>query len=173
MRYVEAVKISIWVYLSIFWVAGDNLFMKKTVIEFNSKDKNRIDFGSDIDVILDIDFFLYKKIRKKKKNSGISFINGDKKNVLAQFNFLNHFILNDIYTIEKEKISIEKNSCDTGKNKYCIDSTYSIRSILNVDTDVREIINEKFKINGIYYVYSESEQNLQNFVNFLNEFFCW
>ena len=150
----------------------NNLFMKKTVIEFNRKDKYSIDFRSDIDIILGIDFFLYKKIRKKFKNSGISFINGNKKNVLAQFNFLNHFILNDIYTIEKEKISIEKNSCDTGENKYYINSTYSIRSILNVGTDVREIINEKFKINGIYYVYSESEQNLRNFVNFLNEFFC-
>ena len=142
--------------------------MKKTVIEFNRKGKYSIDFRSDIDIILGIDFFLYKKIRKKFKNSGVSFINGDKKNVLAQFNFLNHFILNDIYTIEKEKISIEKNSCDTGENKYCIDSTYSIRSILNVG----RIINEKFKINGIYYVYSENKQNLQNFVNFLNEFFC-
>ena len=151
---------------------ANNIFMKKTVIEFNRKGKYSIDFRSDIDIILGIDFFLYKKIRKKFKNSGISFINGDKKNVLAQFNFLNHFILNDIYTIEKEKISIEKNSHYTGKNKYCIDSTYSIRSILNVDTDVREIINEKFKINGIYYVYSENKQNLQNFVNFLNEFFC-
>ena len=152
----------------------DNLFMKKTVIEFNRKDKHGIDFRSDIDIILGIDFFLYKKIRKKFKNSGVSFINGDKKNVLAQFNFLNHFMLNDIYTIKKEKISIEKekNLRDTGKNKYYIDSTYSIRSILNVGTDVRKIINEKFKINGIYYVYSESEKNLQNFVNFLNEFFC-
>ena len=147
--------------------------MKKTVIEFNRKDKYSIDFGSDIDVILDIDFFLYKKIRKKFKNSGISFINGDKKNVLAQFNFLNHFILNDIYTIEKEKISIEKDSHYTSKNKYYIDSTYSICSILDVNTNVTKIINEKFKINGIYYVYSESEENLQNFVNFLNEFFCW
>ena len=148
--------------------------MKKTVIEFNRKDKYSIDFGSDIDVILDIDFFLYKKIRKKFKNSGISFINGNKKNVLAQFNFLNHYMLNDIYTIEKEKISIEKekNLRDTGKNKYYIDSSYSICSILDVNTNVRKIINEKFKINGIYYVYSESEQNLRNFVNFLNEFFC-
>ena len=116
---------------------ANNLFMKKTVIEFNRKGKYSIDFRSDIDIILGIDFFLYKKIRKKFKNSGITFINGDKKNVLAQFNFLNHFILNDIYTIEKEKISIEKNSCDTGENKYYINSTYSIRSILNVDTDVR------------------------------------
>ena len=80
--------------------------MKKTVIEFNRKGKYSIDFRSDIDIILGIDFFLYKKIRKKFKNSGISFINGDKKNVLAQFNFLNHFMLNDIYEIKKEKISI-------------------------------------------------------------------
>ena len=133
--------------------------MKKTVIEFNRKGKYSIDFRSDIDIILGIDFFLYKKIRKKFKNSGISFINGNKKNVLAQFNFLNHFMLNDIYTIEKEKISIEKNSHYTSKNKYYIDSTYSIRSILDVNTNVRKIINEKFKINGTYYVYSESEQN--------------
>ena len=146
--------------------------MKKTVIEFNRKDEYSIDFGSDIDVILDIDFFLYKKIRKKFKNSGVSFINGNKKNVLAQFNFLNHFMLNDIYTIKKEKISIEKSFWYTDKNKYYIDSSYSICSILDVGTDVREIINEKFKINGIYYVYSENKQNLQNFVNFLNEFFC-
>ena len=147
--------------------------MKKTVIEFNRKGKYSIDFRSDIDIILGIDFFLYKKIRKKFKNSGISFINGDKKNVLAQFNFLNHFMLNDTYTIEKEKISIEKekNLCDTGKNKYYIDSTYSICSILDANTNVRRIINEKFRINGIYYVCSESKQNLQNFVNFLNEFF--
>ena len=135
---------------------GDNIFMKKTVIEFNRKDKHSIDFGSDIDVILGIDFFLYKKIRKKFKNSGISFINGNKKNVLAQFNFLNHFMLNDTYTIEKEKISIEKNFRDTNKNKYYIDSTYSICSILDANTNVRRIINEKFKINGIYYVCSES-----------------
>ena len=147
--------------------------MKKTVIEFNRKDEYSIDFRSDISKIIGIDCFLYKKIRKKFKNSGVSFINGDKKNVLAQFNFLNHFMLNDIYTIEKEKISIEKNSHYTGENKYYINSTYSIRSILNVGTDVREIINEKFKINGIYYVYSENRQNLQNFANFLNEFFCW
>ena len=148
--------------------------MKKIVTEFNRKDKHSIDFGRDIGMILGIDFFLYKKIRKKFKNSGVSFINGNKKNVLAQFNFLNHFMLNDIYTIKKEKISIEKekNLCDTGKNKYYIDSTYSIRSILDVNTNVRKIINEKFKINGIHYVYSESEQNLRNFVNFLNEFFC-
>ena len=66
----------------------------------------------------------------------------------------------------------EKNLRDTGKNKYYIDSTYSICSILDANTNVRRIINEKFKINGIYYVYSESEENLQNFVNFLNEFFC-
>ena len=151
---------------------GDNLFMKKTVIEFNRKGKYSIDFRSDIDIILGIDFFLYKKIRKKFKNSGVSFINGNKKNVLAQFNFLNHFMLNDIYTIKKEKISIEKNSYDTGKNKYYIESTYSIHSMLDVNTNVRKIINEKFKINGIYYVYSENKQNLQNFVNFLNEFFC-
>ena len=146
--------------------------MKKTVIEFNRKGKYSIDFRSDIDIILGIDFFLYKKIRKKFKNSGISFINGNKKNVLAQFNFLNHFMLNDIYTIKKEKISIEKNSHYTSKNKYYIDSTYSICSILDVNTNVTKIINEKFKINGIYYVYSENKQNLQNFVNFLNEFFC-
>ena len=146
--------------------------MKKTVIEFNRKDKHSIDFGRDIGMILGIDFFLYKKIRKKFKNSGVSFINGNKKNVLAQFNFLNHFMLNDIYTIKKEKIGIEKNFHDTGKNKYYIDSSYSICSILDVNTNVRKIINEKFKINGIYYVYSESEENLQNFVNFLNEFFC-
>ena len=147
--------------------------MKKTVIEFNRKGKYSIDFRSDIDIILGIDFFLYKKIRKKFKNSGVSFINGNKKNVLAQFNFLNHFMLNDIYTIKKEKISIEKNSHYTSKNKYYIDSTYSICSILDVNTNVTKIINEKFKINGIYYVYSENKQNLQNFVNFLNEFFCW
>ena len=146
--------------------------MKKTVIEFNRKDKYSIDFESDIDIILGIDFFLYKKIQKKFKNSGISSINGNKKNVLAQFNFLNHFMLNDIYTIKKEKISIEKNLRNTGKNKYYVDSTYLICSILDVNTNVRRIINEKFKINGIYYVCSENKQNLQNFVNFLNEFFC-
>ena len=150
----------------------NNIFMKKTVIEFNRKDKYSIDFESDIDIILGIDFFLYKKIQKKFKNSGISSINGNKKNVLAQFNFLNHFMLNDIYTIKKEKISIEKNLRNTGKNKYYVDSTYLICSILDVNTNVRRIINEKFKINGIYYVCSENKQNLQNFVNFLNEFFC-
>ena len=60
--------------------------MKKTVIYFNRKGKYSIDFRSDIDIILGIDFFLYKKIRKKFKISGISFINGDKKQTTIYYN---------------------------------------------------------------------------------------
>ena len=72
------------------------------------------------------------KLTNKFKNIGTSVINGKTKNVIKQFNFLNHYIFNDKYEIIPNIPKIESCYID-GKIRYRIESAQSINRILNVD----------------------------------------
>ena len=110
------------------------------------------------------------KLINKFKNIGTSVINGKAKNVIKQFNFLNHYIFNDKYEIIPNIPKIESCYID-GKIRYRIESAQSINRILNVDFAVHSMINKKFKIVGIFESISDNVEYLEMFLKFLKTFF--
>ena len=111
------------------------------------------------------------KLTNKFKNIGTSVISGKTKNVIKQFNFLNHYIFNDKYEIKPNIPKIESCYID-GKIRYRIESAQSINRILNVDFAVHSMINKKFKIVGIFESISDNVEYLEMFLKFLKTFFC-